>query len=57
MLLFYPHTLMVWHAAAADIDRHSLVSAITLRLCAVLLAAFVVDRAWRLRSASRRPPE
>ena len=57
LLLFYPHTLMVWHAAAADLDRHSLVSAITLRLCAVLLAAFVVDRAWRLRNASRRPPE
>ena len=58
LILFYPHTLMVWHAAAADLDRHSLVSAITLRLSTLLLAAFIVDAALRRddrpRSASRQ---
>jgi len=46
LLVFYPHALMVWHAAAADLDRHSLVNAVTLRLSTLLLVVFIADAVW-----------
>jgi hypothetical protein len=57
MLVFYPHALVIWHVASADLDRHSIVNAIILRLSTVLLAVFVADAAWSSRSGGEPATE
>jgi hypothetical protein len=52
LLTTYPHFLVAWHQSGVEVDRHAFEAALLLRLAALLLAAFAIDRA--LMVAARR---
>jgi hypothetical protein len=53
VLLVYPHAIIVWHGDSMEVQRHSLLNAVQLRLGIWLLILGTVDLLLQLRTSRR----